>query len=366
MKIKENYKTILSGLRGQLQKGDLKYGALLPTENDLAEKYGVSRPTITKVYNTLQSENYVIKKKGVGTKVVYRNAKNNLKFGLLLPGAGESEIFSAINNRFLEYSQAGKFECLWGGTTTSDAGIRKELTQKCSNDYISQGVDGVFFAPLERIPNADEINRDICRMFTEAKIPMVLLDRDIVEFPDRSLYDLVSLDNFHAGFSMAGHLLGKGCSDINFVYRPNSAFSVTLRRLGAAAAVHNKGLRFNNDNVYCGDPEDLEFAKSIKISAGNTGIMCANDSTAAVLMSSLDAIGVKVTADVLICGFDDMKYANFLKYPLTSYVQPCEEIADVAIELMMRRIGNKSAKTINVNLLGQIVVRESTSFIKTI
>ncbi|WP_165024336.1 LacI family DNA-binding transcriptional regulator [Dysgonomonas sp. ZJ279] len=362
MKVKENYKSILNILQEQISHGILPFGSLLPTENDLAQKYGVSRPTITKVYNTLQHDNYVVKKKGVGTKIVYQRSKNKLTFGLLLPGVGESEIFSIISNRFLQHSRDGEFDCLWEGATTGNADMRKDLTEKSSVNYIEQKVDGVFFAPLERIPMADEINREICEKFANSGIPLVLLDRDIVEFPNRSVYDLVSLDNFNAGYTMAEHLLDAGCTIINFVYRPNSAFSVILRYLGAAAAIHKRHLQFDKNNVYCGEPENLDFVRNIKFLSNKTGIICANDSTAAMLMSSMDAINVKITLDILICGFDDMKYASHLKSPLTSYAQPCEEITDVAIELMMRRIHSKEAKPINVSLLGQIIPRASTEF----
>lgn len=365
MQIKKNYKTILDILKKEIEGGKYAFESLLPTENELAEKYCVSRPTITKVYNALQDKNYLTKKKGVGTRVIYQDiASESFKFGLLLPGAGESEIFSVISNRFLKRSQEGMFSCLWEGATTGSAELRKGITEKCSMEYIEQKVDGVFFAPLERIPHTNEINNDICKRFTKAGIPLILIDRDIVEFPNRSLYDLVSLDNFAAGYTMAEHLLNAGCTVINFVYRPNSAFSVTLRHLGVAAAIRKKQMDFGNENLYCGDPEDQSFVENINIIPKQTGFICANDSTAAVLMSTMNAMGIGIATDVLISGYDDMKYADYLKYPLTSYSQPCEDITDVAIELMMRRVKNKNAIPLSVNLLGKIVARGSTIFLK--
>lgn len=362
MKIKENYKSILNILLEKINSGQFAHDSLLPTENELATKYGVSRPTITKVYDALQDEGYVIKRKGVGTRVIFEKTKSNLIFGLLLPGSGESEIFSIINNRFLEHSRDGKFNCLWEGITAGNAEMRKELIETHLNNYISRNVNGVFFAPLERISNAEEINKRVCDKFTNAGIPIILIDRDIVEFPYRSSYDLVSLDNFNAGYQMAEHLLDSNCTTIHFVYRQDSASSVLLRRLGAAAAMHKRGLNFSNENVYCGNPEDLEFVKQISIIRGKTGVMCANDSTAAMLISSFDTINVKISEDVLICGFDDMKYAKHLKFPLTSYNQPCEEITDVAIDLMMRRIQNIRIIPNHISLLGHIIPRDSTSF----
>ena len=106
----------------------------------------------------------------------------------------------------------------------------------------------------------------------------------------------------------------------------------------------------------------MEFIRSINFEPG-AGIVCANDSTAAILMSSLDEIGLTVGKDLLICGYDDMKYGRHLKYPLTSYWQPCEDMAKVSIELIMRRLANPSATTVTATISGNIIKRDSTQFV---
>ena len=72
MTAKSNYKSILDAILDRFGRGEYPFDSLLPTESEMAAAYNVSRPTITKVYNRLQDENYVIKKKGVGTRVVYK------------------------------------------------------------------------------------------------------------------------------------------------------------------------------------------------------------------------------------------------------------------------------------------------------
>lgn len=362
MSLKGNYKSILEIVRNEIESGKQVYGTIMPTETDLANKYNVSRPTIAKVYNTLQEEGSVIKKPGTGTTVTHKNKKQKFTFGLLLPGAGESEIFSIISERFLSHSRNGRFDCLWEGTTTGNAEMRRELIEKCTNDYIAQKVNGIFFAPLERVNDTEELNLKICEKIRSAGIPVVLIDRDIVEFPLRSGFDLVGLDNFNAGYSMGEHLIKMGCENIHFFYRPDSAYSVKLRLYGVAAALRNYNLNLDKQNDICGNPEDLDFVRNIPYVRGKTGIVCANDSTAAVLISSLDTVGVGITSDVLVCGYDDMKYAKHLKYTLTSYRQPCEEITDTAIDLMVRRINDTSSAPLQANITGEIIIRESSRF----
>ena len=360
---KTDYRQILAEIRQEI-KDKIPSGTLMPTESELASLYKVSRPTIAKVYNILQEEGYVIKKPGIGTTVVFSEAQNKYKFGLLLPGPGESEIFEIIEERFTELSQKKTFSCLWNGVASGNAYIRKELTEKYCEEYIREKVDGVFFAPLERISNAEEFNCSICRKFSDANIPVILIDRDIVNYPSRSDYDMVSLDNLNAAFEVASHIISAGCTKILFIYRPHSAESVKTRIYGIAAAALTHGIPFTQHDVCCGNPEDTDFIKGLKIDKGNTGIICANDSTAAVLMTTLSANDINITSDVLLCGFDNMKYDEHLKSPLTSYRQPCIEITDTAVELMLRRISNPKAATLTINLRGELCIRGSSKKLK--
>lgn len=361
---KYNYKKIYATVKEDIQKGIYPTGTLLPTEFTLAERYAVSRPTISKVYNQLQKEGYVNKKKGLGTIVLFKKEADKTRtFGLLLPGAGESEIFSTINEQILRQSEIMKFNCLWEGTTASNAEIRRNLIEICCDNYLAKGVDGIFFSPLERVPDADSINQAICDKIHRAGIPLILIDRDLVPVPQKSLFDVVGLDNYNAGSIMARHLIDAGCKHIHFFYRPNSAYSVRIRMFGVKNTLEEHGLAFGTQNEFRGNPENLDFVRTIPVVKGETGIICANDSTAAVLMSSLEAAGHKITSDLLICGFDDMKYSQHLKYSLTSFRQPCQEIANVSVNLMMLRTKEQGQSPVSVYLNGQIVERESTRFV---
>lgn len=101
MEPKANFKNILEAVRHDI-RNNMPAGTFLPTETELAARYNVSRPTIAKVYNTLQKEGYVLKKQGIGTTVIYQGINHKTTFGLLLPGPGESEIFATISDRFME------------------------------------------------------------------------------------------------------------------------------------------------------------------------------------------------------------------------------------------------------------------------
>ena len=68
-------------------------------------------------------------------------------------------------------------------TTTTSSVDKGAIAWDLCQRFIRDRVGGVFFAPLELIPNKDVINRRIVAALDEAKLPVVLLDRDYVKYP---------------------------------------------------------------------------------------------------------------------------------------------------------------------------------------
>jgi len=68
----------------------------------------------------------------------------------------------------------------------------------------------------------------------------------------------------------------------------------------------------------------------------------------------------KIPLDVRIVGVDDIKYANYLRVPLTTYKQPCKEIVKAAVNVMLSRIQEPNQTARTVYLDGELVVRKST------
>lgn len=65
------YLQIVSQLKTQIKRGDIKNGSTLPSERALSKILGVHRNTIIKVYNELKAEDFVESKQGVGYMVSF-------------------------------------------------------------------------------------------------------------------------------------------------------------------------------------------------------------------------------------------------------------------------------------------------------
>ncbi|MEO0587096.1 MAG: LacI family DNA-binding transcriptional regulator, partial [Planctomycetota bacterium] len=89
-------------------------------------------------------------------------------------------------------------------------------------------------------------------------------------------------------------------------------------------------------------------------------IVGKDDSMAAAAMRVLYRQRRSVPDEIVVCGFDDASIASSLPVPLTSYRQPISEIAEMAIRLLIDRIGNPARPARHVIVSGELIEREST------
>lgn len=68
------YEQTAQDLRDRVLREEFPPGSLLPSERDIAEEYGISRPTATKAVATLRTLGLVESEPGIGTRVVAPNS----------------------------------------------------------------------------------------------------------------------------------------------------------------------------------------------------------------------------------------------------------------------------------------------------
>jgi LacI family transcriptional regulator len=108
-----------------------------------------------------------------------------------------------------------------------------------------------------------------------------------------------------------------------------------------------------------GQPDDLGFVKGLATGRQVEAVICANDRSAAMLIRSLEKLGIRVPRGIRVVGFDDVKYATLLSVQLTTMHQPCREIAVTAFRAMLDRIADPSLPPRSFVLTATLVVRES-------
>jgi GntR family transcriptional regulator, arabinose operon transcriptional repressor len=353
------HRQVFEKVLADIDSGRLKDGERLPSEIELVKQFATSRPTVARALRDLQNLGLVERKVGSGTYVrSSQKPAESWRFGLLIPGLGSTEIFEPICGQLARLAQRQHHTLLWGDFGDKRGVADPELIEQVCASYIRQTVAGVFFAPLELTEDKDRINQSVITALEAASIPIVLLDRDIVAFPQRSHFDLVGIDNRRAGFLIAEHLIRLGCRRIDFLARQGSAPTVMLRIAGYREALLSAGITPDPQWVHSGEPTDEKFAQRI-VAAGATAIICANDLTAANLMRTLDTLGCPVPQEIRVVGFDDVRYAELLRPSLTTIHQPCADIGAIAMQAMLERIENPTSPPRDILAQPTLIVRQS-------
>ena len=91
-----------------------------------------------------------------------------------------------------------------------------------------------------------------------------------------------------------------------------------------------------------------------------TAFFASNDLLALDLLETVEELGLSVPEDLSIVGFDDILVAGLGRVSLTTVVQPRDELARVAIELLPERIGGAGGAPRRHVLPPALVVRGST------
>jgi GntR family transcriptional regulator of arabinose operon len=356
--VRNKHANVHAALVQQLRAGRWKAGDQIPTEAELVQQFGVSRITVARAVRDLEAEGLVERRRGAGTFVRRKDTSRQLSFGLLIPDLGETEIFEPICQGMMTSPLAHEHVLLWG-SAVSQSGSKEERAWNLCRQYVERKVSGVFFAPLELSPSKDELNRRIGNAFDAVRIPIVLLDRELLPYPQPGRHDLVGLDNHRAGFAVTQHLIQLGLTRIAFVGPGTAASTVDEREAGYREALYAIGAVLDRGLVRRIDPDTDEAVRGLMEFQRPEGIVCANDRTAGRLMHTLRRLQYRIPQDVRLVGIDDVDYARLLPVPLTTLRQPTKQIGDAAIEIMLSRIARPHLPPRDTQLHGELIVRES-------
>jgi LacI family transcriptional regulator len=351
-------------LEMEINAGKYGPGSRLPSEIQLVKQFGVSRPTVARALRDLEAKGLIDRRAGSGT-YVRANSQQRITasriLGLLVPGLSSTEIFQVICGEIASLARVNEYGLLWGGSSNprQDTDASFKHAEEICKQFIERKISGVFFAPAELQPEQQTANMRLAVSLREAGIPVVLLDRDLLNFPQRSDFDLVGIDNMAGGCLLAEHLIKLGCKKIIFVARPLSAATVDARIAGVREAFVRHGIEPEPDWVRTGDPTDLKFQRRLLAGKQADAFICANDNTAAVLMRAIEANGFRVPKDFRVVGFDDVKYATLVSPPLTTIHQPCRDLATIVFRTLLERLAEPALPPRSICLQPSLVVRES-------
>ena len=353
-KSEPRYKEIVSWIRSGIEDGSLKSGDRLPTEMELAERFGLSRQTVRHATGELVEAGVLTRVKGSGTYVgvsplgrreQYRNIA-------VISTYVDSYIFPAILKGIERtlgtrgYSTQVSFT---DNKITHEAGILKKILDK-------DNIDGLIVEPsMSALPNP---NIGYYKALRARGIPILFFH---ARYPDVD-GPLVGLNDRGTAAKAVSMLAERGHRRIGCVGKLDDAQGLA-RYAGYLDGMATAGLGVEEMNTVWLDTWDVDHMEDaadriFRRLEGCTAVVAYNDQVGVSLIRMALARGLRVPEDLAVVGVDDAPIASLCPVPLSTFAHPKEALGEKAAANMLDMLSQPGFDG-NFLFEAEAVIRES-------
>lgn len=360
--MQKKYERIVSWVQAEIENGALSRGDKLPSENELMERFRVSRQTVRRAMEELTEKGVVEGRRGSGTYVTVNTrryaAGKEIRIAVMLTYVDTYIFPSIIKGIESVLSSEG---CTLQIAMTDNAVEKERMLLK---EFIhTQSVDGIIAETVKSaLPNP---NMELYREIENMGIPVLFVNSYYKELD----IPHISMDDRKAGYLAAKHLAECGHTRIGGIFKADDGQG-HLRYAGYTDALMEQEIKIRGDQVIWIDSEELrtmgeESAKFLKRLKGCTACVCYNDETAYKIVEIFRKAGHRVPEDLSVVGIDNSGLAKFCPVPLTSVENPVEKLGRTAAERMTWKIfRNEEMETVEFE--PQLIMRNSVQVIHQI
>lgn len=213
-------------------------------------------------------------------------------------------------------------------------------------------VDGIIF-----LPSSDSLEHIRC--FIDS-IPLVLINRKF----DEDKITCVLGDDYDGGYTVGRYLLEQGHRNIACIMDDKKRQYNEARLDGILRAYKERNL-FYDDHYLIRDVKNVEdaYERTMKMLAYRdrpTAIFVFSDILVPGVYYAVNRSGLKIPSDISVIGYDDTFLSQFMVPPLTSFEHPAREIAQMALDILLRKISQKEGNSGKVmKITGKLQIRNS-------
>ncbi len=332
------YEGIKQELKGKIERGELKEGARVPSELELAKQLGVNRSQTRLALRELQLEGYLVRKQGSGSYVAPRPDRTSAvkpADGRAIAIVVSKEVVDHslhVTQGFIHRASEEGLQVFTYNLNLPDPDNASEV--RFLRSVIDSGVSGM----AAWVGNVNGHPRDFVRELAERRFPIVLVDRYL---PDVET-DFVVSDNEALGYELTNALLERGHKRIAFAGLEHPmASSVQERFAGYRRALADASIPYDERLVM-----DLDRLKDAPESAIMSVMACYERTTAFVcihlapvhpLLEPLKELGYRLGENLDIAVVDD-HHEGLPELPLIRMRQQGYEIGMKSAELLLTRI----------------------------
>jgi LacI family transcriptional regulator len=208
-------------------------------------------------------------------------------------------------------------------------------------------VDGIILVPAAET-SAERVRRIL------GETPVVAFDRSL-----HSKMDAITLDNRGAGQQATEHLLWHKHQQIVAVTAPYKLQPLQRRLKGHQEAMDAAGCKTETIVLHNSEQMGRELAAMLRRKrSAPTAILSVSYTLSIAILGGLRDHGIALE-EVGFIGIDDLEFANFVVPELTTVAQPTEQMAQLCVEQLMRRIEEAADQPVRISLPGILRVRAS-------
>ncbi|MGH3098943.1 MAG: LacI family DNA-binding transcriptional regulator [Streptosporangiales bacterium] len=311
--------------------------AAMVTMGDVARQAGVSVTTVSHVVNSTRrvsaAAERAVRDAIAATGYVPNSIARSLvtastrSIGLVISTVSNpyfSELVSAIESTVME---AGYTLLL------ADPHDEPERERQVVDALRARRVDGLLLATSE---DESGLRRYVDHPGGES-LPIVLIDRLA-----STNFDQVGVDNEQPMAGLVRHLAELGHGRIGMVTGLDGLTTTVERVKGYRRGLSDGGLPYASALVASGasdvEPAHQAVHHLLDLPDPPTALVIGNNHMMVGVLRALHERRLRVPDDVALVGFDDTEWADLLPAPLTAIAQPCQEIGQTAVRLLLSRL----------------------------
>ena len=347
------YMQIAEHFKALILSGEIISGEQLSTENEIAEKFNVSRHTVRHALRELEKGVYIYKEQGKGSFCSSRDKNTQTKTIAVLTTYISNYIFPLIISGIEEVLSAAGYNLMLLNTNNEKEKEAEYLQKIIANDVVGLIVEPTMSA-------YENVNLKWYKELEKRDIPYIMINAKYDELDPA----YVVMDDIEGVYLITKYLLQLGHRQIAGIFKQDDLQGVN-RQLGYKKALEEFGIPFNNEIVNNFGTKQMtfepyEFTSSLlNKSERPSAIICYNDQIAAYALQAVKDAGLSIPEDISITGFDDSDIAMATELKFTTVAHPKEDMGKKAARLLINMIQEKIKKP-NYVYKPELLVRYST------
>ena len=349
------YLAIAEWMRQNIYSNNFKYGEKLISENQLCEKFSISRQTARQAISTLEQEGLVTRRRGSGTYInqvgaTNKNASHNI--GVITTYL-DDHVFPYIISGAEKVLSKKNYNMTLRLTRNK---VHNERTQLLS--LLESDIDGLIVEGTKTsLPNP---NMDVYQRFYDLNIPVIFINAYYQAMPCNYIVN----DDVLGARLATRHLIENGHSDIFGIFKHDDQQG-NNRYKGFIDEMYDQGFTIDDRKIlwYSTESQEEIFSSSQLPTLAEklrkcTSVICYNDQIAMRLIQLFNHTDIDIPSDLSIVSFDNTSVAEISAVPLTSITHPSKEVGKLAAQSILTMIENPHHR-VNYTFTPELIIRDS-------